>query len=140
MKYSQGNCICCAAPNADAFHLFIECKFFTTTRLIVIDMLNVIGFACEAFNWIFGFLSNDETDDVANLILSSFRWITWKKNCDIKNKNKGWELCTKIQFVNYLYNHLGVLLKSKKMRLKETVLKRCEQIERMCENIIPFNA
>ena len=125
-------------PDADAFHLFIECQFFRDTRLTVINMLNEIGFTCETFNWIFGFMSTDEITDVANLILSSFRWIVWKKNCDVKNKNKGWELCTMIQFLNYLYNHLSVLLKSKKMRLKESVLKKCEHIRMMCENSLPF--
>ena len=138
MGYSEGRCICCSIPDADAFHLFIECQFFRDTRLTVINMLNEIGFTCETFNWIFGFMSTDEITDVANLILSSFRWIVWKKNCDVKNKNKGWELCTMIQFLNYLYNHLSVLLKSKKMRLKESVLKKCEHIRMMCENSLPF--
>ena len=81
---------------------------------------------------------NNESNDVANLVLSSFRWSVWKKNCDVKNKNKGWELCAKIQFLNYLYNHLSVLLKSKKMRLKESVFKKCEHIKMMCENSLPF--
>lgn len=138
MGYSEGRCICCSIPDADAFHLFIECQFFRDTRLTVINMLNKIGFTCETFNWIFGFMSTDEITDVANLILSSFRWIVWKKNCDVKNKNKGWELCTMIQFLNYLYNHLSVLLKSKKMRLKESVLRKCEHIRMMCENSLPF--
>ena len=139
MGYSDGCCICCTGPNADAFHLFIDCQFFLDTRSTVIEMLDTIGFSrCEPFNWIFGYMSTNESNDVANLILSSFRWSVWKKNCDVKNKNKGWELCAKIQFLNYLYNHLSVLLKSKKMRLKESVFKKCEHIRMMCENSLPF--
>ena len=97
-------------------------------------MLCKIGYSlCEPVNWIFGYLSQTDEDNVANLILSVYRWIVWKRNCDLKYQNEGRDLCIRKKFLNYLYNHLEILLKSKKLRMKDVMYKQCEDIAAKCK-------
>ena len=129
MRFSNGKCKCCNIAICDAFHLFIECPYFTLVRSTVTNMLKCIGYSdCQSFNWIFGFLNNDVENKVVNMILSCYRWLVWKRHCDVKYQNSCKNICIKNSFLNFITDHMKILISSEKLKLNSNVRKQCEEL------------
>ena len=128
MKLSDGKCKCCFENDADVMHLFLHCSYFTVIWSFVKSILTKIGyFNITPFNQVFGFIENNFKHDVANLIVSTARWICWKRHCDIKYKNEIRIHCVKAQYALILKNHINALFLSRNV-LNDDTRKQCQII------------
>ena len=129
MRLSNGKCKCCLMEICDAFHLFIECKYFAVVRNIVINMLNLLGYTdWLPVNWIFGFHENENNNKVANMILSCYRWSVWKRHCDEKSLNDERNVCFVKIFLNYITSHLEVLLNPDNLVINQKIGLQCRKL------------
>ena len=116
MKLSNGICKCCSLQVCDAFHLFIECPYFVNVKIMVIEMLSHIGISdCQPINWFFGFLDDNKNSKLANMILSCYRWILWKRHCDEKYQNDGRNVDILKKFLRYVLDQIEILIKHNKL-------------------------
>ena len=128
MKLSDGKCKCCNSIDADVLHLFVFCPYFDNVWDLVLKLLSEIGYeSVVPFNRVFGFLSNNRSHDLANVILSWVRWLIWKRHCDIKKGNKLIFNCVRDHFVISIKEHLSMLISSKSL-LDDHSRKLCDAV------------
>ena len=74
------------------------------------------------FQKLFGFFDDSVNSELCNILLSTTRWLIWKRRCLFKKES---EFMPQVQLVNWIMNdyksHLKVLLKCKDNRLKDEI-------------------
>ena len=124
MNLSDGICLLCN-DREDVTHLLITCPSVQYVwNEIEKTIKDIKGQDCGIgqFQKLFGFFDDSVNSELCNILLSTTRWLIWKRRCLFKKES---EFMPQVQLVNWIMNdyksHLKVLLKCKDSRLKDEI-------------------
>ena len=130
MKFSNGLCKLCEIDIENLEHLLFNCtKLKDIWKNINEKVKPVCNYDIDRFVVMMGVHSKDANAVIINMIVSISRWIIWKRRNLFKFQNEFTNAKKLYEWIEHEINeHCKVLIKCKKVKKDQKVLRKLEQI------------